>query len=464
MRIHLIFILFVLQINALIAQTLDYNEYLSWIVQEHPLMRNAKILEEKGQAQWLQTKGLFDPVLTSKWKNKFYSETNYYQQSNTAISIPTPYAIGLLGQVDFNNGAYLNPDEYIPNTGLVSLGIQLPLLQGLMIDERRMAKKRATELITLSELEMAMAINELLYQSSLLYVDWYISEKKLTIQSSLLKAATERHEATKARFKGGDRAAIDTLESFIAKETRRQQYQDAQIENIKSRFALVAFKNNDTEKDLILNKRILPQDNSFNILLSTTMGIELAQNQMRQHPEMLWYQTKSDILKIEERWKKEKLKPKLNLEYHFLNKTTNDNPYYFSTENYRWGLDIQMPLFLREARGDLKLQQLKIQENENATEWKRQQIQQKSNALISQQEVLKNQFQIATQNSQNSQLLSQGELLKFNNGESSVFLMNQRENFQLDQQQKALEYERKWIQSHLDFRYVLFLPFSTEAQ
>ncbi len=464
MRIIFNLILVVLYINPSYCQTLQLEEYLSWVAQEHPLMRNAKILEEKGQAQWIQTKGLFDPVITSKWKNKFYSETNYYQQSNTSLQIPTPFAIGLLGQVDFNNGAYLNPDEYVPNTGLVSLGIQLPLLQGLIIDERRMAKKRAAQINELSELEMAMAINELLYQSSLLYVDWYISEKKLKIQSSLLNAATERHIATKARFIGGDRAALDTLESFITKETRRQQYQDAQIENIKSRFALVAFKSNDSNQDLILNKKILPEENGFESLLSSIISVEIAQNQMKQHPEMLWYQTKTDILKIEERWKKEKLKPKLNLEYHFLNKTTNENPYYFSPENYRWGIDLQMPLFLREARGDLKMQRLKIQENDNATQWKKLQIQQKSSILISQQDILKNQFEIASQNSFNSQLLLQGELLKFNNGESSVFLMNQRENYQLDQQQKALDYERKWVQTHLEFRYVLFLPYSANAQ
>lgn len=441
------------------GQTLSIEEYLSWVIQEHPLSANAKLLSEKGNAQWLQTKGLFDPVLSSKWKNKFYDDKNYYQQSTTTLEIPTPFAIGINAQLDFNNGAYVNPNDVIPNNGLASFGIALPVLQGLVIDERRMAKRRAERILAMSELETTIAINELLYQSCELYLDWLISEKKVAIQNSLFLAANQRHQATKARFLGGDRAALDTLESFIQKETRRQQYQDANIENIKFRIALVAFKNNGNNSS-ILNKTIVPVPTTFNEMTAIAIVKNEIDKQLQQHPEIIWYQTKADILNIEQKWKKEKLKPKLNLEYNFLNESTQNSDYYFSTENYKWGVDFAVPLFLREARGDLKMQQIKILENQNNLVWKRQQILQKIEYLQNQQSTMRDQFSIAQQNSLNGEKLLQGENIKFNNGESSVFLVNQRENYFLDQQQKALDYEKKWIQSHLEFRYQLYLPYT----
>lgn len=168
----------ILYSNIAISQTLSIEEYLSWVIQEHPLSANAKLLTEKGNAQWLQTKGLFDPVLSSKWKNKFYGDKNYYQQSTTTLEIPTPFAIGLNAQLDFNNGAYVNPNDVIPNNGLASFGIALPVLQGLIIDERRMAKRRVERIHAMSELETTIAVNELLYQSCELYLDWLISEKR----------------------------------------------------------------------------------------------------------------------------------------------------------------------------------------------------------------------------------------------------------------------------------------------
>jgi len=457
MRYFLLLVVF--YTNALYTQNLSIEEYLSWVIQEHPLTANAKLLTEKGNAQWLQTKGLFDPVLTSKWKNKFYSDKNYYQQSTTTLEVPTPFAVGLNAQLDFNNGAFINPEDVIPNNGLASIGISLPVLQGLIIDERRMAKQRAERIQAMSELETTIAINELLFQSCEFYLDWLISEKKVSIQNGLLQAANQRHEATKARFLGGDRAALDTLESFIQKETRKQQFQDATLENIKVRLAMVAFKNNQN-KSSILNKTIIPEPTAFQKITSVLFSSPEIERQFQQHPEIIWYQTKADILLIEQKWKKEKLKPKLNLEYNFLNKPIENSAYSFSTENYKWGVDFSIPLLLREARGDLKMQQVKILENQNNLLWKKQQILQKIEYLQTQQTIMRQQFSIAQQNSLNGEKLLQGENIKFNNGESSVFLVNQRENYYLDQQQKALDYERKWIQSHVELRYQLFLPYT----
>jgi hypothetical protein len=160
-----------------------------------------------------------------------------------------------------------------------------------------------------------------------------------------LQAANQRHEATKARFRGGDRAALDTLESFIQKETRKQQFQDATLENIKVRLAMVAFKNNQN-KSSILNKTIIPEPTAFQKITSVLFSSPEIERQFQQHPEIIWYQTKADILLIEQKWKKEKLKPKLNLEYNFLNKPIENSAYSFSTENYKWGVDFSTPHFL----------------------------------------------------------------------------------------------------------------------
>ena len=64
-----------------------------------------------------------------------------------------------------NSGAYVNPADYTSNAGLLALGVSVPLLKGLVIDERRMAKKRAEVMLEAGNLEQQLAINELLGQS-----------------------------------------------------------------------------------------------------------------------------------------------------------------------------------------------------------------------------------------------------------------------------------------------------------
>jgi hypothetical protein len=129
------------------SQELTLTEYLNWVLEEHPLAERARLNPQMRNAQYLQVKGVFDPLLESKFKNKFFRGTEYYSTSETTLSYNSPYAIGLIGHFDVNTGSYVNPADYTSNAGLLALGVSVPLLKGLVIDERRMAKKRACMLV-----------------------------------------------------------------------------------------------------------------------------------------------------------------------------------------------------------------------------------------------------------------------------------------------------------------------------
>jgi hypothetical protein len=147
----------------------------------------------------------------------------------------------------------------------------------------------------------------------------------------------------------------------------------------------------------------------------------------------------------------EKLKPKLNVEYHFLNKDLSEGlPSYFSTNNYKWGAEFSMPLFLREARGDLKVQRIKIEENNLNIEWKRNQLEQKTLALENAYTNTLAQQVLAESNAGLYKRLLQAENNKLFNGESTLFIVNQRENTYFENAIKALELDRKVQQVRVD--------------
>lgn len=57
------------------------------------------------------------------------------------------------------------------------------------------------------------------------------------------------------------------------------------------------------------------------------------------------------------------IKPKLNLKYNAITAPLGNDAFAdYNTNNYNWGLEFSMPLFLRKERGDLKIAQLKINE------------------------------------------------------------------------------------------------------
>ena len=445
------FLLFILLPPRISSQELTLTEYLNWVLEEHPLAQKARLNPQMRNAQYMQVKGLFDPLLESKFKNKFFKGTEYYSTSETSLSYNTPYAVGLVGHFDMNSGSYVNPADYTSNGGLLALGISMPLIKGLVIDERRMAKKRAEILLEAGNLEQQLALNELLSQSVLLYSDWYYAVQKNNIIDSLVSTSERRFFAVRSRYLGGDRSAMDTLEAYVQNQNRLLQLQESKLEVIKSRIALVSFLESINENRVaILNETILPSSNFKNELAPFRQGTYLFA-QLDAHPELAFYANKGESLRIEEKWKMEKLKPKLNVEYHFLNKDLSEGlPSYFSTNNYKWGAEFSMPLFLREARGDLKVQRIKIEENNLNVEWKRNQLEQKTLALEVAYSNTLSQQQLAESNSGLYKKLLQAENSKLFNGESSLFIVNQRENTYFENAIKALERDRKVQQVRVD--------------
>jgi hypothetical protein len=450
-KVACLFMVFFFLSTGSYSQELTLTEYLNWVLQEHPLAEKARLNPQMRNAQYLQVKGLFDPVLESKFKNKFLKGKEYYSTSNTTLTYNTPYAIGLVGHFDVNSGSYVNPTDYTSNAGLLALGVSVPLLKGLVIDERRMAKKRAEVLLEAGNLEQQLAINELLAQSVQLYSDWYYAVQKNNIIDSLVSTSERRFFAVRSRYLGGDRSAIDTLEAYVQNQNRLLQFQESKLEVIKSRIALVAFLEfNNENRVAILNETISPSLNFKSELAPFRYGSSLL-SLLETHPELALYANKGASLRIEEKWKTEKLKPKLNVEYHFLNKDFSEGlPSYFSTNNYKWGAEFSMPLFLREARGDLKVQRIKIEENNLNTEWKRNQLEQKTLALEVAYTNTLSQQELAASNATLYQRLLEAENTKLFNGESSLFLVNQRENTYFENAIKAMELDRKVQQVKID--------------
>ena len=109
------------------------------------------------------------------------------------------------------------------------------------------------------------------------------------------------------------------------------------------------------------------------------------------------------------------------------------------TENYKAGLKVSMPIFNRKAKGDLELLDLKIVD----TNYKfRQKVQELKNKIINYQSLLLNSKQQVNINQSvvtNYKNLLNAENEKFRFGESSIFLLNSREQKLISSQIKLIK-------------------------
>ena len=157
----------------------------------------------------------------------------------------------------------------------------------------------------------------------------------------------------------------------------------------------------------------------------------------------------------EEQWKKELMKPVLNLQYNALNEATGPTDNMLTLNNYKWGAQISWPILMRKAKGDLGIPRVKIEELELEAVQKTTVIRNKALASIRQLELLRLQLSNVSGNVNNMQRLLDAEREKFNSGESSVFLINTREQQLFDLRVQEAEISTQLKLQEIEILYLL---------
>lgn len=434
---------------------LNYENFLTKVREHHPMARIASIQAETGQAQLQYTRGGFDPKAFIKTGEKYFDGKQYYSLNQGGFKIPTWFGMELLAAYENNDGLYLNPEHNTPNAGLYYAGVSLPLGKGLFIDQRRAELRKAQIYTEITELEKRLMLNDLFYEAGKAYWEWYRAYHQVIIYREALELSKTRLEAVKQSVVLGDRPAMDTLENGIQVQNRKLSLQEAELELKNTEAKISIYLWDEGFIPLEPAKGTIPEDLKISI---STKSHEYGNldSLTGLHPELNQYQAKLKSLEIERRWKIEQLKPQLNLKYNALNAPVNDNPFAgYSINNYTWGLEFSMPLFLRKERGGLNLTKLKMEQTQLMTSNKMVSLKYKIQAAVNEWETLNEQIKLYQGTVTDYQKLLNGERQLFQVGESSVFMVNSRELGYINARIKLIDLIGKQQKAELGIDYAL---------
>jgi len=429
-----------------IAQSIEMkvltpDDFMLRVAEHHPLARQAEIQIDKGNAYVMKARGSFDPKLHTDLSQKYFDDKTYYSLLDAGLKVPTWFGLEFQGGYEQNRGLLLNPENSNPNSGLVYAGLSLPIGKGLFIDERRAALRQAQVFQESTVAQRQAMVNALLYEAAKVYWEWFATYNAVRVYEEGLQLATQRFIAVKRGAALGDRPSIDTLESGIQVQNRQLLLQQAQLDFANTSAQLATY---------LWDEGVLPLELSENTVAPTmeqTESLSLNPRYINQldsltenHPELQQYRFKIDQLEIEQRWKREQLKPTLNLKYNALSEPVNgDVLSAYSPNNYNWGLEFGMPLLLRKERGDVRLNQIKIQEAEFDLSFKQQMLMFKAQAALNDWQTTNDQVTLYRKTVRDYNGLLTGERTLFNNGESSLFMVNSREMGYINAQIKLVE-------------------------
>ncbi|WP_456422754.1 TolC family protein [Lutibacter sp.] len=435
---------------------LNYQDFIKIVIQEHPFAKQAEIKIYEGEANLLYAKGAFDPKIYTEINQKSFKGNEYYNQINGGLKIPTWFGVELKGGYEQNRGVYLNPENTTPSSGLLYAGVSFPIGQGLFIDKRRAELKKAKLFNQVSELERQIILNELIFRASVTYWEWFKNYNSLEVYKDAYRLATERHQAIILSAKIGDKPAIDALEAGIQAQSRLLGLQQAELEYKNSSMLLSIYIWEDGIIPLELAKGTIPVSISKVTALNPDISYAEIDSLVNIHPALNQSRLVIDQFKIDKRLKKNQLLPTLNLKYNPITEYVGgESLSNFSFDNYTWGLEFQMPIFLRKERGSLKLTELKIEEYKLQLSNKQELLKYKVTSEWNKWNTTIKQIDLYTRTVDDTRTLLEGEQRLFEFGESSLFKLNAREVKYIQTQLKYIELLTKNRNAALKIKYII---------
>jgi outer membrane protein TolC len=420
-----------------------YNEFLGYVKKYHPLVRQADLKLNEAQANLMQARGAFDPKIEVDFSEKQFKYSEYYSILNSSFKIPTWYGIELKAGFDNAEGIYVNPENTLPNSGLTSFGISVPVGQGLFINQRMADLRKAKIARNLNVAERNLQAVEVIYEASVSYVNWKRSFDEVKLYETYLENALIRYNGVSKLIEEGDKPAIDSVEAGIAVKTRRLNLEEAKLKFTKAKLELSNYLWLENNIPLELNDNLFPEATLSKTIKEVLQINELGTIDLDNHPKIQALDAKIAMLKVDRKLKANALLPKLDLSYNYLSEPSYIDNYRF--EDYKIGVNFAFPIFLRKERGSLKLADLKIQDSEFGLQFERKNLENKIKAQ--QQEIVS----LEKQQDYNNKLVKDFSTLLnaedrlFEMGESSLFVINSRENSLVSSQLNEIALENRYL-------------------
>lgn len=408
---------------------LTEQQVLMSVKKHYPLVLAAKYDIKKAQGEYLSAKGGFDPSVRSdflitgvgKYNNRYFNTELSVPVEDSANRFFTGYRIG--------NGNFpvydQNRETY--DYGEVRAGMELPSLRDTHIDARR--AKIAIGKISIRRNEQNLALMQLESQraASISYWSWYVEGKKFEILKKLLKLSNDRQSMLMHSVKMGNLPAIDQTDNERIILQRRAALEKQDIIFKKSAYMLSLFYRDERGVSVIPELSQLPRAlRMYRNAAVSKRGLEHFADQLQEHPQIQKLEAEKNASLVMLKAAQNKMLPVLNHRIYLAQDFGGGNPPLNRTSiNYQ--MVFELPLYQREARGEIMAAQRVLERIDTELSFQHERFMVEFKDAINQiklslriMAMTQKEIKVATE-------VEKAEWLRFQHGDSDLFLLNQRE-------------------------------------
>lgn len=412
------------------SQSLLLTEFVDRVLRYHPKILGADIERRIATAKRLEKAGAFDPTLSIDSDYLRYNSsssrgnTKEMGSSVASVDLMTRYGIKLSAGGQLSGGDIKSPASSTGDGGTYFLGLKVPLLRGFMMNEKIAAALQADLGEPFADAAYHRARLDIVQDAINQYWDWVAEARKVTVAENLLKLAQERYRVILDRANAGDLPKIDTIEAEQEVQRRQGGLVKAQRDYQKVAYKLSLFlwdANGVTLPQPTIS--MVPATSQRPGLLSDDDWMEGRAEALQKRPELKTVSIQRDITTVDLDYAKNLRLPVVDL----YGAPGSDLGAGGIGQTYKAGVSIIVPLRQRTANGLVSAAKYKIEKLNLDQLMLVQKIMIDVDDAVNAVNTTYERFLAAEKEYELATALELGEREKFALGDSSLFLVNQRE-------------------------------------
>jgi len=430
-------------------------DVLRQVETNHPKLTGANISRLAAEAKLLEKRGAFDPVISTSSDFLRYNSTSTPGTAATAtqnqgiVEWTTRSGMKFFAGSRINFGRVKSPLSSTGETGEYFAGVSMPLLRDRNINAKSIGERQAAIGITLADTEIAAVRLELFRNAATGYWEWVAAKQKLNVNRSIFEISTERARQVAARVDSGELAPIDSTEASIEVQRRMGNVVKAEQELQKSavKLGLYLWRDDGAPDDVPVSERAPQKLSPPNRLPDFVVrdGIDRA---LSNRPELQNLQLLSDQNELEQRLAQNNRRPRADLYIS----PGQDTGFASIGSTFKFGATIELPLRTRTADGQLAAARLKSEKILLDRQIERRGIEAEIITAAQNVNAAHDRYLLAKLELDLARSLEEGERRRFAVGDSTLFLVNQRERGTAEVEIKLIEIQAEYETAHATFK------------
>lgn len=431
-------------LRAQLTSLTGLSDLLRRVEQYHPKLVAARIDRDIAQAVVTEKQGAFDPQIDA------YSDYMRYNggggkpkeatDNTVAVSWLTPDGLKMAAGIDYDRGAVKSPTNPTGSAGEYFFDLKIPLMRGFGVNAKQAAARQALVKTGSAEVYLGLTRLQILLAASASWWDWVAAQRRLQVQRDVLAVASERAALIHKRADAGDLPPIDALEADAEVERRREMVVKAERDVQKAAYKLSLYSWQAEQQPAPLPPEAVASEMPRLVAVADDELGKASLEAVQRRPELRSLKFERDIVRIDLDLAKNDKKPRVDFFVH---------PGYDAGNGgvgltMKTGVSVTIPLRTREADGRiqaarLRLQRLDVQQSHDLRTVLVE-VEDAANALNNAVE----RYSVARKALSLAEKLEEGERVRFDLGDGTLFLVNQRERATADARLKLVDLEAEY--------------------